>query len=636
MANAQLVKAKTVAHEYLHASAQVILKTLPSEYSEDPHWPRCRRLIQSIARTPHGLSLMSIQDMAIVAYGFGYSGKHLADAQELAHQAFVSTPSLIDDLVKEAIPAFALALLLSSSSDIDALDSIDATYRTLRCLHSLVAIVPLHVLDTIVQSHELFQSLGQCYDTRLSRTDTEMSSIRLRAALAKVSIIDTIHILFTYLISTPSRIASNRLSDLLLTLLELPVSPSSSDTFTPFLNRSLLGDYEASYRISEKLDQILSGDPRMPYITSALKMRAGISSQDANSIGGLSVIFDSAVPSDMVHSIDRKGKGKALKDDDPVLLPAAINPAIQQVLDILPDETPMFIEACLAHPSFSGSVERVIGALVEGGPLPDVLAAMRSMIVNPSPVEEPSLLDSRKNAFDDDPLDFSKVKIGKNRHENVDTVLWDKTLALNMKEDILRRVREQAEEEEEEARQARGVFSSTVAFEDELSGGELEGTPRLKVVQEGEGSVTKKLMGLDGILELAYINDPKLFDRDSGTRRSNARQNLKAETGLGDEQIEGWRIMLERNPKKDYILSKHEFSGNAPLPSGELTEESGRNHLQSSRGRGSHGHGDSGGTSRGGVHNAARDRARKDKAGNQNRKRGHDKKMARGGGIPPS
>lgn len=67
------------------------------------------------------------------------------------------------------------------------------------------------------------------------------------------------------------------------------------------------------------------------------------------------------------------------------------------------------------------------------------------------------------------------------------------------------------------------------------------------------------------ILELAYIKDPKLFDRDANTRRSAARASLKAETGMrdfisihqyisslffagwGDEQIEGWRIMLERN-----------------------------------------------------------------------------------------
>lgn len=48
-------------------------------------------------------------------------------------------------------------------------------------------------------------------------------------------------------------------------------------------------------------------------------------------------------------------------------------------------------------------------------------------------------------------------------------------------------------------------------------------------------------------LELAYIRDPKLFDRDASTRRSKARADLKAQTGWGDEQIEGWKIMLERN-----------------------------------------------------------------------------------------
>jgi hypothetical protein len=67
------------------------------------------------------------------------------------------------------------------------------------------------------------------------------------------------------------------------------------------------------------------------------------------------------------------------------------------------------------------------------------------------------------------------------------------------------------------------------------------------------------------VLELAYIRDPKLFDRDAQTRRSKGRDELKRQTGTyyryalsvvaviehilgwGDEQIEGWRIMLERN-----------------------------------------------------------------------------------------
>ena len=33
------------------------------------------------------------------------------------------------------------------------------------------------------------------------------------------------------------------------------------------------------------------------------------------------------------------------------------------------------------------------------------------------------------------------------------------------------------------------------------------------------------------ILELAYIRDPKLFDRDAQTRRSKTRADLKAQTG---------------------------------------------------------------------------------------------------------
>lgn len=49
------------------------------------------------------------------------------------------------------------------------------------------------------------------------------------------------------------------------------------------------------------------------------------------------------------------------------------------------------------------------------------------------------------------------------------------------------------------------------------------------------------------VLELAFIDDPAVFERDGQTRRSPARADLKARTGWSDEQIEGWRIMLERD-----------------------------------------------------------------------------------------
>lgn len=36
---------------------------------------------------------------------------------------------------------------------------------------------------------------------------------------------------------------------------------------------------------------------------------------------------------------------------------------------------------------------------------------------------------------------------------------------------------------------------------------------------------------LENILELAYIHHPKVFDRDSATRRSKQRADLRADTG---------------------------------------------------------------------------------------------------------
>lgn len=48
-------------------------------------------------------------------------------------------------------------------------------------------------------------------------------------------------------------------------------------------------------------------------------------------------------------------------------------------------------------------------------------------------------------------------------------------------------------------------------------------------------------------LELAYLADVRVFDKDGETRRSSARAKLKKATGMDDNQLEGWRIMLDRN-----------------------------------------------------------------------------------------
>ena len=246
---------------------------------------------------------------------------------------------------------------------------------------------------------------------------------------------------------------------------------------------------------------------------------------------------------------------------------------------------------------------------------------------------------------------------------------------------------EASDEEESEKPKALEVIDLDDGFEE-------AGTSTIKILGDGEDSGDDQASeehGVDPIkpetiLALAYIQDPKLFDRDAETRRSKPRADLKGRTGndhgikvtLGatkifspgwtDEQIEGWRIMLDRNvsgsiwihsnshgctllqPKKDRILQKHEFSGNRVVSirvAGGTGEHSGGGQRGGGgatvrgrgRGRGGRGRGrGGGGGGRSGpgekTDEVVRERAFKEKHKSSNRKRGHDKKMTKAGAGP--
>jgi activating signal cointegrator complex subunit 2 len=48
----------------------------------------------------------------------------------------------------------------------------------------------------------------------------------------------------------------------------------------------------------------------------------------------------------------------------------------------------------------------------------------------------------------------------------------------------------------------------------------------------------------------AYKSSPELFGRTHDIRHGQARAALKKETGMTDEAIEGWAIMLLRDPRR--------------------------------------------------------------------------------------
>lgn len=106
------------------------------------------------------------------------------------------------------------------------------------------------------------------------------------------------------------------------------------------------------------------------------------------------------------------------------------------------------------------------------------------------------------------------------------------------------------EEEETEAEDAvtskgKGKAKETPDFSDAVDLGPDDDEDIVPVRLGGDGEDTEEEEGEDEdedgaeelqtpetIVELAYLRDPKLFDRDAATRRSKARADLKAQTGM--------------------------------------------------------------------------------------------------------
>ncbi|KAH7097008.1 hypothetical protein BKA62DRAFT_624392 [Auriculariales sp. MPI-PUGE-AT-0066] len=419
----------------------------------------------------------------------------------------------------------------------------------------------------------------------------------------------------------------------------------------------LLQDYAKLAGFADQLEEVFggggkSGDPRLGYVLATL--RAGKDRPLPNFLSRLPPPPPPPPPvgQPVQHQIVSNGKVKSkakAKDADPG--PDLSDPRIDQLADIFPDHDRLFLWKCIHHPIFDGEVDAVVSALLEGNAPPDLLV---SAPASPSP-PSPTALPERRNVFDDDDMDFSKLRLGKQdgtADKLLQTSTDDKAFAEQMKADILRRVQEmeiEDAEEEERDRFGEGYDVSVDGVIAVRDGADAEGEPEVD-------EATKKQREIEFILEEEYIKSVAVFARDSDTRRSKARVDLRERTGWADEQIEGWAIMLERNPQKDKILAKHQFAGNRrdeesdedDDESSQEGEESnagpsgsnaprGRGRGRGGRGRGGGGGGRGGGGGGGGGQDKTQvDRRRKNARKGQDKRRGHDKKMGRMGGGPPA
>ncbi|KAJ3848772.1 hypothetical protein EV368DRAFT_48655 [Lentinula lateritia] len=597
----------------------------------------------------------------------------------------------------ELVSPFVLLLQFDNSPGLYALR------KASHCISSLLHVAPFATLRAFACSKAFVLALATIYHTGMNTVAQSYGGLNLTISggpdaddwekiwlETKVSFMDSFHACMVCLLNGLASASGPNLAaeadatfDIVLALLES--NSSAEQPQTPFLNQSILADYQQSYdlmrTLSSSLQRAVERDARLELLEASLReleTQSGPAEVGVKNPGALRLLLrSSGVPPGIdnrgIGSGWNKGNGKGREKKNGVSISTAaasvvaatsqsiskndIDVKISQVLDIFPDQKPLYIRDLLLHPSYpfasnSDGAERVIEALLEGtAPSWDEVRNASKAVAADQKLDPIPPVTERRNIFDEEEVDVSKFRVGK-KSEDVQLLFRDRETVEQMKADILRRVEEFSSSEDEDEDEGKYIDADDDPLAPTVAN-------KIKIVGDGEDSDSSDSEGghnddtdqpaklsPETILELAYIENAKLFDRDSATRGSQARKDLKEKTGWEDEQIEGWRIMLDRDPrKKERILKKHEWSGNKPLYPIEQPEASssgegrgrgggrgrGDNPVARVRGRGRGGRGRGGG----GTDNAY-ERAWKEKNKNRARKSGHDKKMARSGAGPPT
>lgn len=369
-----------------------------------------------------------------------------------------------------------------------------------------------------------------------------------------------------------------------------------------------------------------------------------------------------------------KGKGRQTQEDVQVEIHVHKMSQITQIQDLFPDLGSGFVSKCLDE--YGDDVEQVVANLLSETLPPHLATADRSeslyvyhwreettsffrtswLIQFPfrssqphakdhhdlAPRSTPPQLPARRNVFDDDEFDrleadTSKVSFGKKPVKTADDILADRSTAPNKAAILSALANFDLDDDERD-----DTYDATDV------GGTVDSAN-----QEADGSSDRH----EEALFRAYQMDEKVFDRDATTRRGPARTKLRDETGLTDEAIEGWALMLARNPQqKRRLEAKFAFAGQQAqlgrtawqanaAGSGEDSDVAGES-ARGGRGRGrgggrgrgrGRGGGRGGGDVAGPTGEQSTENARKNKESNKgsranhNRRNARAKKIARGG-----
>lgn len=335
-------------------------------------------------------------------------------------------------------------------------------------------------------------------------------------------------------------------------------------------NYSLLSDHLYSLKASEEQAQKL--EPGKKTLVADLvtntpileKIREKATAPEAirvkNTAASLSVFRQPGMsrPKRLIRRKIDKGKGTLTQDnyghnvlnDDVHVHRMSM---ITQIQDLFPDFGAGFIIKLLDE--YGENIEQVTAHLLEDTLPPHLAGADRSeKLPATSAIDHSKLpprssqplssydqqLPARRNVFDDDEfdrlaVDSSRLHIGRQGQDlNADKILSDRSQAPT-KSAILAAlaVFDSDDDERDDTYDAEDVGASV----DTAAPGADEADADLRDKNEEA-------------LFRAYSMNPEMFGRESDIRRGKARVALKSETGMTDEAIEGWAIMIGRDPKR--------------------------------------------------------------------------------------
>ncbi|KAK2802541.1 hypothetical protein FQN50_007347 [Emmonsiellopsis sp. PD_5] len=380
-----------------------------------------------------------------------------------------------------------------------------------------------------------------------------------------------------------------------------------------------------------------------------------------------------------------KGKGRAEEESEDVQEMHIHKMAlVTQVQDLFPDLGTGYISKLLDH--YADDPETVISHLLDDSLAPHLRSLNRSEDLShhpplpdlspaPNPSPPPTTTTStsttplppRKNIFDNDAFDRlaispSQIHYGRSTTSTTaDTLLSSKTSSHGVNKAAILSALAAFDSDDDERDDTYDIADVGGTVDSLLPGTDADADADAAASRRQQ----QQLETNDATLFKLYKSTPAAFARDATTRRSQPRAALRKETGMTDEAIEGWAVMLARDAKR-MARMEHAFvlgaglggaaSGQPELPAtayrraaGE--DEEGGERGGSGRGRGGRGWGrgrgggggGGGGRGRGGGNVAgpsgdretavARQRkdASKGSRANHNRRDQRAKKMARGG-----